>query len=377
LPADSERDAQYLARALELARQAIGQASPNPLVGAVVVKDGRIAGEGIHYYDQLKHAEIVALEQAGEAARGATLYINLEPCCHSGRTGPCTDAIRQAGVTRVVAGMEDPNPAVAGGGFKALRAAGVEVQDGCRLEECRELNEHFARYIRDQRPFVTLKAAMTLDGRIGAPDDSSGPSGERWITGEAAREQVHRLRHAHDALLTGVRTIQADDPLLTDRSGLCRRRPLLRVVLDSALRTPLSSRVVQGADQDLLIVCGAAADHGRQRELEARRVRVLRAPSSRPDLAWVLRALARREMISVLVEAGAAMNAAFLEAGLIDKVTLFYAPKLLGGTEAVPVFGGQGMRAIGAARPVRLKSIGSAGDDIVMEGYLQDVYGHR
>lgn len=371
MPATSE-DARYMERALELARQGLGATSPNPMVGAVLVKDGRVIGEGFHLYADLKHAETLALEQAGKDAHGATLYVNLEPCCHTGRTPPCTDALVKAGVKRVVAGMADPNPLVAGRGFQALREAGVEVEVGACEEACRTLNEHFACYVKSARPFVTLKTAMTLDGKIAAADGESG-----WITSEQARAYVHHLRHQHDALLTGVGTVMADDPLLTDRSGLPRRRPLLRVVLDSALRLTPTSKLVQGAESDLLVVCGAGADAGRQRALEARRIQVLRASNAQPDIEWVLKELARREIQSVLVEAGALINGAALEADVIDKVVVFFAPRLLGGGDAVPSFGGRGLGSLGATRPVQVTTLQKIGEDLLVEGYLHDVYRDR
>jgi len=369
---DSAEDARYMDRALELARQGLGATSPNPMVSAVLVKDGKVVGEGFHLYSEVKHAETLALEQAGQDARGATLYVNLEPCCHTGRTPPCTEALVKAGVKRVVAGMADPNPLVAGSGFHILKEAGVEVETGVREAACRTLNEHFSRYVRSGRPFVTLKTAMTLDGKIAAGDGKGG-----WITGEMARAYVHQLRHAHDALLTGVGTVMADDPLLTDRSGRPRRRPLLRVVLDSPLRLPLDTKVVCGADNDLVVVCGANADPGRERAMACGRMSVLRAPDTRPGIHWVLKELARREIQSVLIEAGALINGAALEADVIDKVVVFFAPKLLGGGDAVPSFGGRGLGSLGATRPVQVTTLQQIGEDILVEGYLHDVYGDR
>src|SRR5579862_2717571 len=264
---DHAADELFLRRALDLARQGIGLASPNPYVGAVIVDaQGEIAGTGTYTYEEMKHAEIRALEQAGEKARGGTLYINLEPHGHQGRTGPCTEALIAAGVRRVVASMEDPNPRVSGQGFEQLRAAGIGVETGGLHEEARSLNEAFARYIRHGVPLVTLKSAMTLDGKIGGSshpatseniDGSHAPRGG-WITGEAARAHVHEQRHASDAILAGVGTIVADDPLLTDRSGKARRRPLLRVILDSQLKIPLESRLVKSAAQDVLIFSSSA-----------------------------------------------------------------------------------------------------------------------
>ncbi len=247
------RDDQFMEQALELARQGVAQASPNPCVGAVLVaENGEIVGHGAHTYEKRKHAETLALEEAGRRARGATLYVNLEPCTHVGRTGPCADAVIAAGVKRVFAAMRDPNPLVAGRGLARLRAAGIEVYEGLCEAEAKKLNEAFAKYIRNKAPFVTLKTAMTLDGKIAPPPGEADPPGALaasggWITSEEARAHVHEMRHANDAIMVGVGTVIADDPLLTDRTGFPRRRPLLRVILDSKLRLPLDSRVVKTA----------------------------------------------------------------------------------------------------------------------------------
>src|SRR6202521_572234 len=275
-------DEQLMRRALELARAGVGLVSPNPAVGAVVVDaSGREVGSGTHTYDGLKHAEVIALEQAGDAARGGTLYLNLEPCSHQGRTGPCADAVIAAGMRRVVCSMEDPNPQVAGRGFAKLRGSGIKVDVGLFAAEARKLNESFAKYIRRGKPLVTLKSAMTLDGKIadatkpGTEPGSATPaaegarSGYHWITGEVARAHVQQLRHQSDAILAGVGTVMAGDPLLTDRSGLPRRRKLLRVILDSYLRIPLTSRVIQTADNDVLVLCSGAEKSAKQ-ALEAK-----------------------------------------------------------------------------------------------------------
>jgi diaminohydroxyphosphoribosylaminopyrimidine deaminase/5-amino-6-(5-phosphoribosylamino)uracil reductase len=338
------------------------------MVGAVVVKDERVVGEGFYTWDGLRHAEVLALEQAGDAARGATLYVNLEPCCHQGRTPPCADAVIRAGITRVVTGMPDPNPLVSGGGLARLRAAGIEVEDGVLAEDCRELNAPFARYMAGG-VFVTLKGAMTLDGCIAAPEQKPD---DRRITGEEAQAYVQLLRHRHDALITGAGTVLADDPILNDRSGLPRRRPLLRVVMDSALRLPPSGRLAQSAHGDLLVVCVNEASPARQQALEARGVEVLRlSTSGRTPLDPVLAALHRREITSALLEAGSALNATVLEGGLVDKVVLFYAPKILGGQDALPLFGGRGFRTLCQARPVRITELRRIGNDFVVEGYLR------
>jgi diaminohydroxyphosphoribosylaminopyrimidine deaminase/5-amino-6-(5-phosphoribosylamino)uracil reductase len=357
-------------RALELAGQGTALASPNPMVGAVLVRDGEIVGEGFHTYEGRKHAEVLAIEAAGELARGATLYINLEPCCHHGRTGPCTEALLKAGIARVAAAMEDPNPQVSGKGFEQLRRGGVEVEVGLCREEGQRLNEAFARWVRTRLPLVTLKSAMTLDGRIAAPDDNSG-----WVTSEAARAHVQRQRHAHDAIWTGIGTILADDPLLTDRTGLVRRRPLLRVISDSKLRLPLTARLLGQVNQDVMIFCGGGADPAKRRDLEQRGACVVPLPGDgRPDPRAIVGGLGKREILSVLIEAGSELNGAALEAGVVDKVFLYYAPKILHGRDAFPMAGGKGVRAMLAALAVGNIRRHEFGDDFAIEGYLRDVY---
>lgn len=381
----SETDEGYMRQALDLARQGLGLASPNPCVGAVLVNDRRIVGSGTHTYEGLKHAEMLALEQAGERARGATLYINLEPCCHQGRTGPCADALVAAGIQRVVASMPDPNPLVEGRGFARLRQAGVEVEVGPGAEEARKLNEGFAKYIRHQTPLVTLKAAMTLDGKIAPPPGESanptalgagGVSGG-WITSEAARRHVQELRHQHDAILVGVGTIIADDPLLTDRSGLPRRRPLLRVIVDSRLRLPLESRLVKTVKDDVLVIC-SFAEETKRRQLEEHGLRVkqvgLGPGDGRPGMKEIVACLGELEMTSLLIEGGAMVNWAALAAGVVDKVFLYYAPKILAGTGSVPFAAGPGFRRMSEAAYIRSFTLHRFGEDFAVEGYLKDPY---
>ena len=250
----------FMEEAIELARQGAGCTSPNPAVGAVLVTGGEVVGRGFHTWAGRRHAEIVALEEAGERARGATLYINLEPCCHQGRTAPCADRLIAAGVRRVVAAMEDPNPQVAGQGFHRLREAGVGVEIASEFAaEAEKLNEPFVHFMRTGRPLVTLKAALTLDGKISAPDDNLG-----WITSERARAHVQEMRHAHDAMLTGIGTVLADDCRLTDRTGKERARPLMRIVLDSQLRIPLTSRMVSECQDDVTVITTSAASGARR-----------------------------------------------------------------------------------------------------------------
>jgi diaminohydroxyphosphoribosylaminopyrimidine deaminase / 5-amino-6-(5-phosphoribosylamino)uracil reductase len=384
----SKSDEQFMREAMALARRGVALASPNPCVGAVIVKDGDIVGRGFHTYDGLKHAEVIALEEAGERARGATLYLNLEPCCHTGRTGPCVDQVIEAGVSRVVAAMPDPNPRVCGQSFEKLRNANIEVTTGAGGAEARKLNEAFAKHIRTGVPLVTLKAAMTLDGKIAPPPGESesptalGAGGVTggWVTSETARAHVQQMRHGSDAILVGVGTVIADDPLLTDRSGEPRRRPLLRVVIDSRLRMPLESRLVKTANDDVLVFCSFAEEKKRA-EMEARGVRVeqvaLGGGDGRPDLRRVVERLGAMQILSVLMEGGALVNWAALEAGIVDKVFLFYAPKILAGTGSVPFAAGAGFRRMSEAAQVRDVAIHHFGEDFAAEGYLRDPYGQQ
>jgi diaminohydroxyphosphoribosylaminopyrimidine deaminase / 5-amino-6-(5-phosphoribosylamino)uracil reductase len=382
-----ETDKQFLDRALDLARQGIGLTSPNPCVGAVIVQDAAIVGFGSHTYEGLKHAEVLALEQAGEHARGATLYVNLEPCCHQGRTPACVDSILAARIARVVVCMEDPNPVVSGQGLERLRAAGIAVTAGILQLEARALNEAFAKYIRHHTPLITLKAAMTLDGKIAPPSGEShnptalGVSAAHagWISSEVARAHVQELRHQHDAILVGVGTVIADDPLLTDRTGRPRRRPLLRVVVDSRLRLPFESRLVKTAKDDVLVFCSFAEDQKR-RELAKRGVRVEQiARSTRdghPDLAAVAHQLGGMAITSLMIEGGAMVNGAALDAGIVDKVFLYYAPKILAGNGSVPFAMGTGFARMSEAAYVKSIRLHRFGEDFAVEGYLQNPYNY-
>src|SRR5437660_4313185 len=386
MTAAASSDEQQMRRALDVARAGVGLVSPNPAVGAVVVDaSGREVGAGTHTYDGLKHAEVLAVEQAGERTRGGTLYLNLEPCSHQGRTGACADAVIAAGIRRVVCSMEDPNPKVAGRGFAKLRASGIKVDVGLFAAEARKLNESFAKYIRSGKPLVTLKSAMTLDGKIadatkpGTEPGSATPategarSGYHWITGEVARAHVQQLRHQSDAILAGVGTVMADDPLLTDRSGLPRRRKLMRVILDSYLRIPPASRVIQTADNDVLVLCSGAEKSAKQ-ALEAKGIRVQQIAATedgRPDFAAIVRSLGELEITSLLIEGGALVNGAALASGEVDKVFLYYAPKIFGG-DAVPFLGGESLR--GKAQCVQNFELHRFGEDFALEGYLRDPY---
>ncbi len=356
--------------ALTLARKGIGLASPNPHVGCVIVRDGQIVGEGFHQYEWRDHAEIVALKSAGEKARSATLYVNLEPCNHTGRTGPCTEAIIAAGVHRVVAAMQDPNPATTGRGFERLRAAKIETVCGVLEDDARRLNEAFACWIRTKKPFVTLKSALTLDGQLALPKAQRRKK-RTWVTSEESRAEVQRMRHTSDALLTGIGTILADDPLLTDRSGLSRGKRLLRVILDSQLRLPPNSRIVKTADDDLLVFTAAPLNSLKARRLQNEGVEVLhaRATRGRINLNAVLTELGKREVSSVLLESGPTLNGAALSAGLVQKLKLFYAPKF-GGETGVPF----AHMLTPAQTPLPSIRVQQFGPDVAIEAYLQDVY---
>jgi diaminohydroxyphosphoribosylaminopyrimidine deaminase/5-amino-6-(5-phosphoribosylamino)uracil reductase len=365
-------DEHWMDRALALANRGLALAHPNPRVGAVIVKNGKIVGEGFHTYEGLKHAERIALERAGAKALGATLYLNLEPCCHFGRTGPCTDAIVAAGIRRVVAAMKDPNPLVAGHGFRQLKRAGIKVDVGMREAEAQRFNEDFATWIRTRRPFVTLKSAATLDGRI-----ALRPGATTAITGPAALAAVQKLRHAADAILTGIGTVLADDPLLTDRTRKPRRRRLLRVVIDSRLRMPLKSRLVRSARKDLLVFTSKSANSAKALALAKAGAEVVQVRSrrGRPDLNEIIRELGRREILSVLIEAGPNINGAALEAGIVDKMILFYAPKFIGEHGVPLAFLPPSWSR--RARELRVERVERHGEDFAIEGYFHDVYGNH
>ncbi len=341
----SDPDIHWMVRALELARRGIGVTSPNPVVGCVVLdRAGQVIGEGWHEYDLLDHAEVVALKEAQQHAadriKGGTAYVTLEPCSITGRTPPCTDALIKAGLARVVAATIDPNPAVAGRGAEALRAAGIQVDVGACQAEARRLNEGFAHWIQHHRPLVLMKVAMTLDARIAPPPGHQTPHAPYWITSEEARAAVQPLRWAADATMVGVDTVVADDPWMTDRSGLRRRRSLLRIVLDSALRMPLDCKLVTTAQNDVVIFT-VSNDQARIGELTTRGVRVEVLPSEggRVPLDKVLDKLGEEGVLTLLTETGTRLNTAFLAAGLVDRIHVFIAPQIMG-SDAVPAFRG-------------------------------------
>ena len=383
------KDEQFMREAIELARKGTGLVSPNPRVGSVVLNPhDEVVGRGFHTYDGTTHAEVLALQEAGAEAKGGTLYISLEPCCHVGRTGPCTEAIISSGVRRVVVAMEDPNPSIAGRGIERTRAAGLAVDVGVLRRDARKLNEAFAKYILTRQPLVILKSGMTLDGKIAPPPGESfnpsalGVAGATggWITSVEARSHVQELRHESDAIMVGVGTVVADDPLLTDRTSLPRRRPLLRVILDSRLRLPLESRVVKTAKNDVIVFC-SFAEEKKKRALERRGIIVeqiaLGGNEGRPDLPRIARRLGEMEITSLIIEGGALVNWAALAAGIVDKVFLYYAPKILAGTGSVPFAAGPGFRKMSDAAVLKHITLHRFGEDFAVEGYLRDPYDMR
>jgi diaminohydroxyphosphoribosylaminopyrimidine deaminase / 5-amino-6-(5-phosphoribosylamino)uracil reductase len=355
--------------ALAEAAKGLGQTSPNPSVGAVLVRDGQIVGRGHHVYLDRRHAEVVAIAEAGEKARGATLYVTLEPCSHHGRTPPCAAAVIAAGISRVIAAMEDPNPQVGGRGFARLRDAGITVEtDMDATSEAEKLNEAYVHFMRTGLPLVTLKAAVTLDGKIAAPEDNAG-----WITSTTARAHVQTLRHANDAILTGIGTVLADDCLLTDRSGLPRSRPLMRIVMDSQLRLPLHSKMVRSAAEDVTVVTTSAAPEDRRRFLEMAGVQVIvfDGPGGRTDFPSTVQWLGKQKYLSLMIEAGSKVNWAALECAIVDKIFFYYAPKILGGMQSLPVAGGAGRsRRVDALlfHDVKLHSVSA--DEFAVEAWL-------
>jgi diaminohydroxyphosphoribosylaminopyrimidine deaminase/5-amino-6-(5-phosphoribosylamino)uracil reductase len=364
----SDIDSVHIDRSLNLAEKGIGLVSPNPLVGCVIVSaDGEVVGEGTYIADNVTHAEVLALEQAGERARGGTAYVSLEPHAHHGRTPPCTEALINAGISRVVCPIEDPNPLVSGRGFERLKEAGIEVATGILADEATKLNEKFICWHKKQRPFVHLKLAMSLDGRI-----SLKKSVSTALSGESARRRVQELRHEHDAILVGATTAAVDDPSLTDRSGLPRRRPLARVVLDNSLRLPVDSKLAATTDQAPTLVMTSCIDPERVAPLSKAGVEVVPVEGGARDLSGVLAELRRREIQSALVEGGTAVAGAFIDARLVDKVTFILSPLVIGGSDAPAAIGGKGAANLADAVRLTDMSIVRHGDDIELTGYPAD-----
>ncbi len=356
----------YMQRALELAQKARGRTSPNPMVGAVIVREGKIIGEGYHERAGMPHAEVVAIQQAQNHTAGADLYVTLEPCCHWGRMPPCTEAIIEAGIARVFMAMQDPDPRVSGKGKEQLIAQGIEVVEGIAEAEARRINEFYCKYIQTGQPFVILKAAMSLDGKIAT---ASGES--QWITSPASRERVHRLRDEVDAILVGIGTVLADDPALTTR--IPGGHDALRIIVDSRARLPLSARVCRlDSHVPTLLATTELASPSKLKQLESSGVQVLLLPESmgHVDIRALMRTLGHREITSVLVEGGSTIHAAILTSRVVDKIMLFVAPKLVGGDSAPGPIGGVGIQNLSDAIEVADLQIEPVGKDWLFTGYV-------
>ena len=359
-------DERFMRRALDLARRALGRTAPNPAVGAVLVRDGVIVGEGFHPAAGEAHAEIFALAQAGAAAQGATLYVTLEPCCHSGRTGPCAAAVIAAGIVRVVAGCRDPNPKVAGGGFEQLQAAGIEVESGLLGTECRRLIAPFAKHIRTGLPYVTLKAGITLDGAVAT---ASGES--QWITGAESRLAAHRLRDTHDAIMVGIGTVLADNPRLTTRLPQGGGKNPLRIVVDSTLRMPTTAALLSEAGRTLILTTAAASASDAER-LQGENVEILcvAGGAGAVDLDVAMRQLGARGIQSILLEGGGRLHHGALHAGIVDRLCVFIAPLLLGGS-GTPLFCGNGVTNLKDAFRLQPLHVERYGNDLLLDGELK------
>jgi diaminohydroxyphosphoribosylaminopyrimidine deaminase/5-amino-6-(5-phosphoribosylamino)uracil reductase len=364
-------DEKYMRLAIGLAKRGLGKTSPNPMVGAVVVNKKRIVGQGYHHRAGEPHAEVLALQEAGASARGATLYLNLEPCNHFGKTPPCTRAILETGIKRVVVGMKDPNPLVEGRGIRRLRKAGIRVEVGTMEKECQALNAPFRKFITTRRPFVILKIAVSLDGKVAT---RSGDS--RWITSEVSRRYVHHLRKNSDAVMVGIGTVLQDDPLLTVRiPGFKRPRHPLRVIVDSSLRIPLNSQLVGTADEyPTLVATTEAAASSRIRQLAKAKVEVVvvrKNARGQVNLKALMEKLAKRGVTSILLEGGPTLNAGALREGLVDRVLFFFAPKIIGGVKAPSAVGGEGVLKIMDAKVIKILRTRRMGSDLLIEGSLE------
>ena len=356
-------DLKMTRRTLELASYGVGQVSPSPLVGCVIVaENGEIVGEGTYIYENVTHAEVIALNQAGERAKGGTAYVSLEPHAHFGRTKPCTDALISAGIKRVVSPIEDPNPLVSGKGFSILREKGIEVVNGILREEAAKLNEKFCVWHRKNRPFVHLKLAMSLDGRISLKNSVSTA-----LSGKESAQKVQELRHEHDAILIGGNTAFVDNPNLTDRSGKLRRRKLIRVILDNRLQIPENSVLAETARETPTIVFSNSENAEKIAVLQSKGVEFIKQNAR--DLEQVLEELKKRDLQSVLVEGGTQIAGAFVDAKLVDKISFFYAPIIIGGHDAPIAIGGKGASDLASVISLRGVEISRYGEDFEVTGY--------
>lgn len=370
-------DEYYMRLALTLAKNSAGRTSPNPMVGAVIVRDGEIVGCGWHKRAGTPHAEIHALNQAGNLATGATMYVTLEPCCHRGRTGPCAEAIIQSGIKKIVVAMQDPNPLVAGCGLARLKEAGLDVVENVLAKEAAQLNEVFIKWISTKMPFVFLKTAMTLDGKIATVTGHS-----QWISGHQARRRVHEMRNLCDGILVGIGTVLADNPQLTTRLPLGGKNPL-RIIVDSMARTPVTAKVTQDGQAPTLIAVGPDAPSARINELmrKGKNVEILNIPYGPDglDLRMLLSRLGEREITNIMIEGGGKINFSALKANVVDKVYWFISPKIVGGSDAPGPVGGAGVASLDNAHLLEDINVESIGDDILVSAYMRsregrDVY---
>ena len=366
------KDDFYMARTLALAARARGETSPNPMVGAVLVKKGKVLAEGYHKKAGTPHAEVIAIDNAGEKAKGSTLYVNLEPCCHKDkRTPPCTGKIIAAGIKKVVVAMKDPNPKVSGRGIAELEAAGIKVVSGVLEEKAARLNEYYTKHITTGTPFVVLKVAMTLDGKIATPEGES-----KWITGEKARTAVHLLRGSVDAILTAIGTVKADNPRLTCRTG--EDRDPVRVIIDPALEVRSDSNVLCIPPETVIVTRrmgegGDSASRTAQKGMLQRRgARIIEYEGQKVEMKWLLKELGRAGITSLLVEGGSSLNSYCLESSIVDKVMIFIAPKIIGGRNSFPAVGGSSFRRLGEAYRVEDLSVKRIGEDLLIEGYIRN-----
>jgi diaminohydroxyphosphoribosylaminopyrimidine deaminase/5-amino-6-(5-phosphoribosylamino)uracil reductase len=362
-----DADERYMWLALDLAAKGLGGTSPNPVVGAVIVKDGEVISTGYHQQAGGPHAEVIALDAAGEAARGATLYVTLEPCSHTGRTPPCVDRIIESGIRKVVAAMGDPNPRVNGRGLEKLRAAGIKVKSDVLKDKAARLNEVFVKYITTNKPFVTMKAAMTLDGKIATRTKAS-----RWISSEKSREFGHRLRHHNDAIIVGVGTVLADDPSLTTRLPQGGHSPL-RVIVDSKAATPLTAKIIVEKPETTLLFVTESALQDKIASLRNAGVEIVTLPADtdgRIPLDEMMAELGRREITSVLVEGGSTLNFSLLAGELVNKVYFFIAPLIFGGVNAPSPVGGGGVAGVADAWKVKDIEISRYESDLLVTGYI-------
>lgn len=363
-----DKDKLYMKRALRLAAKARGSTSPNPMVGAVIVKGGAVIAEDYHKKPGELHAEALAIRKAGEKARNTTLYVTLEPCCHlDKKTPPCTQAIINAGIKKVFVAMKDPNPRVSGKGIDELKKHGIEVVVGIHEAEARKLNEAYAKYISTGRPFVLLKVAMTLDGKIATPEGQS-----KWITGESARKLVHEMRSGVDAVLTAIGTVKADNPELTARHRKGAKSPG-RIVIDPGLDTPLHYKIFNVPPETILVTKkrGQTSGGAKMKALIDKGVRVMEYEGERVDLKWLMQVLGSREITSVMIEGGASLSAYALQDGIVDKVAFFIAPKIIGGKSSIPAVGGTLFKRLEEAYKIHDMTVKRTGGDILIEGYLQ------